>query len=211
MTIDVFADIACPWCYIGEARLQRALAQRPDLQAERRWRPFQLQPGLPPEGLPIDPFFHDKFGGRERTEAMFAHVTRVGAADGLLFDFSRLAGAPNTADAHRLILFAGEHERTWPMAEALFRGYFAEGRHPGHTEDLVALAAEAGLPEAEVREFLAGDRLRDDVARSQDEASRLGVTGVPFYVFDGRYAVSGAQPPEAFMGVLDKVAEEAEA
>ncbi|MFN3597862.1 MAG: DsbA family protein [Rubricoccaceae bacterium] len=208
MTIDVFADIACPWCYIGEARLQQALNARPGLAAARHWRPFQLQPDLPPEGRPVDPFFYDKFGGRAQTRAMFAHVTRVGAADGVRFDFGRLAGAPNTADAHRLILWAAELDRAWPMAHALFAGYFAEGRDLGRVADLRVIAEAAGLDGDRAVALLASDRYRTDVAQSQHVARRAGITGVPFYVFDGRYAVSGAQAPEVFGRVLDRVAAE---
>ena len=110
MTIDVFADIACPWCYIGEANLAAALAQRPGLAVQRRWRPFQLQPDLPRTGGPPD-LLEKKFGGKAPLEAAYARVTEAGAAAGLTFDFARLAGAPNTVDAHRLVLLADAHQK----------------------------------------------------------------------------------------------------
>ena len=205
MRIDVYADLACPWCYIGARRLARALALRPDVEVERRWRPFQLQPALPPGGLPWHTFAQEKFGGAERAAGAFAHVTAVGAADGLTFAFDRVASAPNTVDAHRLILFAARHGRQWETADALFAAYFAEGRNMNDHEQLVEAASRAGLPSDEVRAFLAGDECADEVAASQAEAYRLGVRGVPFYVLDGRYGLSGAQPVEMLVEVLDTV------
>ena len=207
MTIDVFADIACPWCYIGEANLAAALRERPGLRVERRWRPFQLQPGLPTTGTERDAFFEAKFGGRDRMDAAFAHVTRAGAAAGIRFDFHRLAGAPNTADAHRLVLFGREHDREFETADALFEGYFADGRDLNNEDDLVAIAERAGLPSAEARDLLRSDRLAADVAQSQTIAQRSGISGVPLYLFGERFALSGAQPVAAFVQALDRAAD----
>ena len=205
MTIDVFSDIACPWCSIGEAYLREALAERPD--AEVRWRPFQLQPGLPPEGKATGDFFPAKFGGEAQMQAAFAHVERAGAAAGAPFDFSRLGGAFNTQDAHRVVLLGEAHGRGLETARALFDAYFAHGQNISDAETLVGLAAAAGLPEAEARAMLAGDRFRDEVEASQRLAAQIGVSGVPFVVVDGRLGVSGAQPA----GVLARAFAEAEA
>ncbi|MEM0961924.1 MAG: DsbA family oxidoreductase [Bacteroidota bacterium] len=205
MTIDVFADIACPWCYIGEAHLAEALRQRPRLDVRRRWRPFQLQPGLPREGLGRE-FFLEKFGGQSAMEAAFGHVTRAGAAAGLSFDFDRLAGAPNTLDAHRLVLLARVHGREWEMADALFEGYFAGGRDLNDAEDLAALAEHAGIPGADAHQLLAGDRFDADVQQSQEIARRAGIGGVPLYLFGDQFALSGAQPVHAFAQALDRLA-----
>ena len=203
MTLDVFADIACPWCYIGEANLAEALRQRPGLGVVRRWRPFQLQPDLPPEGAPRESF-HAKFGGPERTEAAFAHTAQAGEAAGLRFDFARLAGAPNTTDAHRLVLLARTYGREWEAVEALFAGYFADGRDLNDAEDIVALAEQAGIPGADARALLGDDRYRADVDRSQEIARRSGIGGVPLYLFGDQFALSGAQPVEAFVQALDR-------
>lgn len=205
MTLDVFADIACPWCYIGEANLAAALRQRPHLGVERRWRPFQLQPDLPREGAPRD-FFERTFGGAERVEAMFGRVAQVGEAAGLRFDFGRLAGAPNTLDAHRLVLLADTYGRTWEAVEALFEGYFADGRDLNDAEDLVAIAEHAGVPGADARALLGDDRYEAEVRQSQEIAAQAGISGVPLYLFDGQFALSGAQPPEAFVQALDRAA-----
>lgn len=203
MIIDVYADVVCPWCYIGERRLERALAQRPDLRVERRWRPFQLQPAMPAGGVPWSEFARQKFGGVERAQAAFAQVVAAGAEDGIHFAFDRVASAPNTVDAHRLILLADRHGRQWETAEALFAAYFAEGRDLNNPDHLVAAAESAGLDPGAVRAQLASDEGRTEVAASQEEAGQLGISGVPFFVFDERYALSGAQPVVVFLQALD--------
>jgi predicted DsbA family dithiol-disulfide isomerase len=205
MRIEVWADVACPWCWIGEARLYRALEQRPDIQPEVVWRPFQLQPDLPPEGLDWDELVRTKFGGPERAHTMFQHVASAGAADGIEFRFDRVAAAPNTRDAHRLILLAQEAGIGREMAEAMFRAYFNEGRDVGKTGVLADVAAGVGLDRDRVARFLAGDQLARVVDESQAEAGALGVNGVPFFVLEGKYAFSGAQPVETFVAVLDRV------
>ena len=145
MKIDVHADVVCPWCYVGEKRLDKALAARPDLAVEKRWRPFQLRPEMPETGLPWREFALDKFGGEENMRRAFAHVAAAGEPEGARFDFDRVASAPNTVDAHRLILHAREHDMEWEMADALFRGYFAEGRNLNDREDLTSTARQACL------------------------------------------------------------------
>lgn len=206
VAIDVFADVVCPWCYIGERRLERALAQRPGVSTTRRWRPFQLQPHMPRKGIAWPEFIRTKFGDPERARPIFDRVTGVGASVGAVFDFDRVANAPNTADAHRVILFAAERGNEWPLVDRLFRAHFAEGRDIGDAETLAELAGSVGLDRAEVRRYLTGDGNRDAVARSQRTAEELGITGVPLFVFAGRYAVSGAQPEDVLTRAIDLVA-----
>ena len=203
LTIDIFADVVCPWCYIGEHRLEWALVQRPELQVERRWRPFQLQPGMPAGGIPWAEFVRHRFGGEARARAAFAHVATTGAADGLAFDFDRIASAPNTVDAHRLILLAADRGLGWEMADRLFKAYFTEGRDLNDHAQLAEIAAAAGLDPEQTRAYLAGTDGVADVAESQREAARIGIRGVPFFIFDGRIALSGAQPVELFLEAID--------
>ena len=205
MRIEVWADVVCPWCWIGERRLYAALAQRPDVLPEVVWRPFQLQPDMPPEGRSWDYVVRSKFGGPERARAMFAHVAAAGAADGVEFDFDAIASAPNTRDAHRLVLLAQEAGIGREMAEALFSACFAEGRDVGKADVLADVGARVGLDRGVVARFLGGDRLARVVDESQAQAAALGIDGVPFFVLDGRYAFSGAQPLETFVAVLDRV------
>lgn len=135
----------------------------------------------------------------------FAHVAAAGKPDGVSFDFDRVASAPNTVDAHRLILHAQRRGKEWEMADALFRGYFVEGRNLNDADDLAAMAFGAGLAPDEARALLDGDEGVEDVRESQRTAAELGIGGVPFYVIDGRYAISGGQPAAVWLETLDAI------
>jgi predicted DsbA family dithiol-disulfide isomerase len=210
LTVDLWSDIACPFCWIGERRLGAALAglaaEWPEVGVVRRWRPFQLQPDLPRPGVPWAEFARAKFGGAAGMATAFEHVTRMGAEDGLEYRFDRVAAAPNTADAHRLVLHAEEADPSGAVAarvvDALFRAYFHEGRHVGERGVLVEIAIAEGLDADAAARTLDGDRFAAEVAASQREAARLGIRGVPFAVLGGRYAVSGAQPADVFARAL---------
>lgn len=203
MNIDLFADVACPWCWIGERRLKNALDER-DVEATVRWRPYMLQRGLPPGGIPWNELVEKKFGGWQRARPMFAHVAAAGAPEGLRYDFEAITRAPNTRDAHRVLLLAQDRGRLWEAADALFSAYFAEGRDVTDAGVLAEAGAAAGLDAAEVREMLAGDAYAAEVDAAQELADRSGITGVPMAVFDGRFGVSGAQPPEVFRMAIDR-------
>ncbi len=207
--IDVFSDVVCPWCYIGERRLERALGLRPELRVERRWQPFQLRPEMPSGGEDWNVFVRDRFGGAARAKAAFAQVMEAGATEGIAFAFDRVASAPNTADAHRLILLARQHGREWEAANALFAAYFEKGRNLSRRDELVEIMASIGLHVEEVSAYLLGNDGQDEVVSGQQFAAEFGIHGVPFYVFDGRYAISGAQPIEVFVKALDMLKEEA--
>jgi predicted DsbA family dithiol-disulfide isomerase len=203
MQIEVFSDIACPFCYIGEKRLERALELRPNLHATRLWRPFQLQPQLPKTGVPWQQFAVQKFGGMAQMKAAFAQVLRVAEGEGIRFDLENIYSAANTADAHRLILLAREHNRELEVAQALFQAYFSDGRNLNDPTTLQAIAASTGLTQG-VPELLSSQRFVQEVEASQVEASQLGLQGVPFYIFNRRVALSGAQPLEVFLQAIDK-------
>lgn len=209
--IDVFSDVACPWCWIGERRLRAALDQLPSgtPRPTLRWRPFQLQPTLPTPSTAWATFVEQKFGGLDAAQPMFAHVAQLGAEVGLPFRFERMTVAPNTANAHRLILLAAEHDRSWEAADALFQAHFSDGRDVGDRATLEAIAATIGLPAADVQALFDGTDLADEVQDSQREAARLGIRGVPFFVLDGRLGVSGAQPPEVFLAAIAQAADAA--
>jgi len=203
LIIDVHADIACPWCYIGHQRLEQALEARPEIDVVLRWRPFQLQPGMPSEGRPWREFAQEKFGSWEKAETMFEHVRDTGSDDGLVFNFDAMEVAPNTADAHRLVLWAEGQSAGVEMSERLYAAYFAEGANVSDRDVLAGCAADAGLDPDAARSMLQGEDWKQEVVRAQDLARQRGVTGVPFHVFDEQYAVSGAQPVEAFTRTLD--------
>ncbi len=211
LVVEIWADVVCPWCYIGEKRMLAALqnvqAQTP-LDVHMRWRPFQLQPQLPPEGLPWRAFAEQKFGGWNQALSAFAQVSQAGQADSIAFDFARVVSAPNTTDAHRLLLLAEERERLIETAESLFAGYFAEGANLNDHAELTALAVRAGLDKTDVQTVLTENVGAIEVAQSQRTAEQMGITGVPFIVFNGRYAIPGAASVEAFAQAIEAAVKE---
>jgi predicted DsbA family dithiol-disulfide isomerase len=206
--IDVYADIVCPWCYIGFKRLEKALEAH-ELVVLRRWQPFQLRPEAPPQGQDWQSFAKQKFGGVAHAQAAFTHVTSLGEEEGVAFRFDRVASAPNTVDAHRLILLAREHGKEWEMAEALFRSYFTEGRNLNTIEHLLEIAQGVGLEGDIVPPYLQGNTGIEAVLESQRVAQHYRINGVPFYIISNeggeRYGVSGAQPPQRFLEIFAKL------
>ena len=203
--LDIISDPVCPWCYIGAANLMRVLAARADHPFAIRWRPFQLNPDLPPEGTDRRAYLAAKFGGEEAVAEMTARVTAVAAEAGLSLNFERIARAPNTLDAHRLIHWAEAEGAQTRVAMALFRRYFEAGEDLSDPAVLVAAATEAGLDGAAIGQLLAGDSDRALIEVEVREAGEMGVTGVPTFVLGGRYVVSGAQPPELWARVTDEI------
>lgn len=206
LRIDVWSDLACPWCYIGKRRLDAALAQAaPAGGVELTWRGFELDPGAPAvrdDGLTQVQRLAAKYRRSEaEAEAMVANVTRTAAGDGLAFRID-LSKSGNTFDAHRVVKLAATHGRATEAKERLFAAHFTEGRALGDRATLVELATELGLDAAEVEATLAGDRFAAEVRADQRLARELGISGVPFFVFDQRLAVSGAQPVAALVGAL---------
>jgi predicted DsbA family dithiol-disulfide isomerase len=208
MLLEIFSDTVCPWCYIGKRRLERALRQRPQPGLTRRWRAFQLNPGLPVSGMDRRQYMIAKFGSLERAQRLYEAVSRVGAHEGIQFAFDRIARTPNTVRSHRLLYAAAEEDRQPELLELIFRGYFTEGLDIGDAEVLSALGSEAGLSAAAVADALVdGGRL--DSAMTEDlQSRRIGINGVPFFVFNGRFGLSGAQEPEALLNMLDLAREE---
>jgi predicted DsbA family dithiol-disulfide isomerase len=206
MQIDIISDTVCPWCYIGKRRLERALAQRDDIEVEITWRPFQLNPDMPEGGLDRETYLNAKFGGRERATQIYDAIRQAGGGEGIDFSFDKIVRTPNTIDSHRLIHWAGEAGLQDAVVEVLFRRYFEEGADIGDREALVAIGAEAGLDGDELKQrFERGDDA-ELVAAQDVNARQMGVSGVPFFIIGGKYAVSGAQDPSVFLQVLDLVA-----
>ncbi len=213
MQIDVISDVVCPWCFIGKRNLEAALAawreQHPDEEAPRvNWHPFQLNPGLPESGMPRAQYIADKFGGPDRAKEIYARVSNAGAGAGIAFDFDGIVRQPNTVDPHRLVHLAAEQGRQDEMVEALFRGYFLNAADLTSRETLADIAATAGLDRDKVVAYLATDRDRMEVENGDHHARAIGVQGVPFFIFNQRYALSGAQPPEVLLEVMEKALRE---
>ncbi|NES15949.1 MULTISPECIES: DsbA family protein [unclassified Micromonospora] len=203
MEIEIYADVVCPWCWIGKRRLEQALESY-DGEVTVRYRPFQLDPSPVTEPKPLIEALGAKFGGRERAEEMAAHVTRVAAGAAIEMRFDR-AVAANTFDAHRLVRFAAERGRAAELVERLYRAHFQDGIDVGSTDALVKLATEVGLDETEARDHLASNLGRREVAADLSAAHQLGVSSVPTFVLAGKYAVTGAQEPETLLAALREV------
>ena len=205
LLIDVVSDIVCPWCYIGKRKLETTLDRLRDeagLVIAVRWHPFELNPDLPAQGVPRSEYLQAKFGSKARASEIYAHVRTVGAQVAIDFDFDRIRRQPNTRDAHRLIAWAQQHGDAGAMVERLFRAYFIEGCYLGAVDELVALAADAGLPAEEARTMLVSAAYRAEVEAEFREARDAGITGVPFFIFNGRTAVSGAHDPETLLEAI---------
>jgi predicted DsbA family dithiol-disulfide isomerase len=202
--VDVFSDIACPFCYIGDSRLERVLEAHPELEMEWVWHPFQLQPDLPERGISWETFSVQKFGGLEARRSTFAHVIQAGASEGISFDFERMPVAPNTLNAHRLVLLASKHGLGKATALALYKAYFSEATDITDPNELARIALEVGMKASAVQEMFSSDLYQEEVRTSQLEANRLGVSGVPFFIFNQKFAVSGAQPVEVFEQALER-------
>ena len=203
MRIDVYADTICPWCFIGKRRLERALAARIDLAVEVRWRPFQLNPEMPRQGIDRDTYLGLKFGGIARAQQLYAMIADAGHSERLAFRFDAVTRTPNTLDSHRLVRFAAARGGDADMAEALFRAYFLDGVDIGDIEALIRIAVTGGYDGAEVRRYLASDEACNEVTAEDLRARRMGIEGVPCFIVNDRYAVAGAQDPEAFFPLLD--------
>lgn len=203
MRVDIVSDVICPWCYIGKRRLEKALTLRPHLALETNWRPFQLNPDMPAEGIERRAYLAAKFGAAAHAVRIYANVTEAGASVDIPFAFDRIQRTPNTRDAHRLIRHAAAQDRADAVVEALFRAYFTAGRDIGDRKVLAEIAGETGLDAAETSEWLASPAELEQVLAEDRGARRLGINAVPCFIFEGQYAVSGAQDPEFFLPVFD--------
>ena len=203
LVIDVVSDVVCPWCFIGKRHLEAALAGLPEAADTKvRWHPFELNPDLPVGGVDRKGYLEAKFGGPARAAEIYARVREAGARAGLDFAFEAIARQPNTRDAHRLIAWAQSRGDAGPLVERLFRAYFIEGRFVGDRATLAALAAEAGCDGDAARAWLESGLGADEIAEAEARVRALGISGVPFFIVDGRVGLSGAQPPETIRAAI---------
>jgi predicted DsbA family dithiol-disulfide isomerase len=208
MIIDIVSDAICPWCYIGKRRLERALTmvEQPDLQIG--WRPFQLNPDMPAEGMDRKEYLRLKFGDSDGGNR-YQQVEEAGRGEGIPFAFDRIKRTPNTILAHRLIRFAQREHRQEEAVETLFRAYFTEGANIGEIETLTGLAPAMNLDPARVRAFLESDEDLESIRAEDKFARQIGIQGVPCFIVDRKFAVSGAQPPETFLEIFELAKKEA--
>ena len=200
--IQIYSDVVCPWCYVGKRRLERALAQGDDIQAHVTWRPFQLNPTMPSEGMDRTAYLEAKFGSLDGFRRLEAHILAAGAAEQIPFAFEKIVRTPNTFSAHRLIWHAGRQGCQDLLVDSLFKGYFEEGADIGSLSTLVRLAERAGL---DAEPFLRSDEGVVEVKAEEAAGHRLGIRGVPYFLLKNTYGISGAQPVEVFVATIEKV------
>ncbi|MGO9741182.1 MAG: DsbA family oxidoreductase [Roseiarcus sp.] len=201
-TIDIVSDAVCPWCYLGKRRLEAALERLGERDAVVRWRPYQLDDTIPPQGLDRKAYMRAKFPDAAQLSQIHARLAALGGEVGLAFDFDAIRRSPNTLDAHRLLRWAGERGAQNAVAERLFQAYFEQGLDIGDAATLAGLAGDCGLNADAVREKLAAGDDRAEVGAEIAHWRRAGVDGVPFFIFEGRLALAGAQSPETFAAAL---------
>ncbi|MGQ0663566.1 MAG: DsbA family oxidoreductase [Pseudomonadota bacterium] len=204
MIIDVVSDAICPWCYIGKRRLERALALAPRPDIKIGWRPFQLNPDMPPEGMDRQAYLKRKFGTRAGG-GMYEAVEAAGREEGIAFAFARIARTPNTILAHRLIRHAARADRQEEIVEAIFRVYFLDGLDIGRIEVLASLAEALGMDGGAVKAYLETDQDLAAIKAEDAFARQIGIEGVPCFIIDRKFAISGAQSPETFVRALAEI------
>ncbi|WP_114972336.1 DsbA family oxidoreductase [Rhodoferax ferrireducens] len=210
LTIDVVSDVVCPWCYIGKRKLEAALALPEAANLPNvviRWHPFQLNPDMPAEGMPRQQYLEDKFGGPARAAEIYERVRTAGKAAGLTLNIDGITRQPNTLAAHALLAFAqsGDADAS-DIQERLFKAYFIENRFIGDPDVLAEIAEEAGLNGDDARAFVTDLEHLDVVAQADAHVRRLGISGVPFFIFNQKLSLSGAQDPATLLAAMHEAA-----
>ncbi len=204
--IDIISDVVCPWCYIGKRRMEKAIdTLKHAYNFELEYHPYELNPEAPVEGIDQKEYLTKKFGGEERYNQITKHVSNVAAEEGLHFNFEIQKVSPNTRDAHRIIQLARQEGKQLEVKEALMKAYFVEGVDLSKKGNLIDVAAKAGLLKEKVEKLLSTDEGLVEVALAEKELQKLGITGVPFYIINNQYGISGAQPSESFVHAFEDI------
>ncbi|SOD94168.1 DsbA family oxidoreductase [Caenispirillum bisanense] len=206
MRISIVFDTVCPWCFIGKRRVERALRSRPEVRPEFGWQPFLLNPELPPEGTERSLYLERKFGGRQRVDRMYDALAAAGRVEGIDFSFDRIRRTPNSLNSHRLIQMtpAAVQPR---LVDALFVAYFTHGIDIGDPAELAAVAAAHGLDGDDVFRRLRSESGANSVYAANARSHRMGINGVPCFVFGDRFSMAGAQEVEVLVRMIDMAAE----
>ncbi len=203
--LDILSDPICPWCYIGKARLEKALEAEPDHPFAIEWHPFQLNPDMPAQGMDRREYLETKFGGRENALRVYGEIDKHAREEGLDIDFAAIQRTPNTINAHRLIHWAGIEGKQNAIVDALFKAYFREGRDIGNSEVLCDLADSAGLDAAVIGKLLASDADIDSIRQRDTHSREMGVNSVPTFIIANQHAVPGAQPADLWRKVIGEL------
>jgi predicted DsbA family dithiol-disulfide isomerase len=210
VTIDIISDVVCPWCYLGKARLELAVAEvQGEVGVDINWRPYRLNPDHPPEGVDHHAHLAKKLGGEKAVDEAHERLKALGAEVGIRFNFDAIRIGPNTLDAHRLLHWAMMEGREIQdrVATGLFKANFEEGRNVGDHAVLIDIGKNAGLDPKLIANLLNSEADKDTVLSEIDAAQKMGVSGVPFFILDGQYAVSGAQPVDLLANALRDIAQ----
>ena len=203
LTVEVYSDAICPWCYVGKRRLERALQHVGDtVKTYVAWRPFQLNPTMPKDGMDRTAYLEAKFGSLDTFNEMEQRLLEAGQTEQIAFAFQKIARTPNTFLAHRLIWYAGQQDCQNAIVHQLFKGYFEEGLDIGSTAVLVELGDRVGLQAAP---FLASNDGVAEVKAEESVGHKLGIRGVPYFIVNGTSTISGAQPVETFVSAIDQL------
>jgi predicted DsbA family dithiol-disulfide isomerase len=203
--IDIISDPICPWCYIGKTRLDRALEANPTHDFVIEWHPFQLNPEMPTNGMDRREYLETKFGGQDGAIRVYSQIDTTAREMGLDLNFAGIKRTPNTIDAHRLILWAGLEGMQNSVVDRLFKAYFKEGRDISEHSVLVRIATAAGMDGNAIKRLLESDSNIEDIRTRDTKSREAGVQGVPAFVVDNHYVVSGAQPTEMWEQVIKEV------
>ena len=205
MRIDIAFDTVCPWCYVGKRRFDRALRMRPNLRPDIRFRSFFLNPDLPWNGIDRQVFLEKKFGSSQQYERIIETLILTGKGEGISFALDRIERMPNSTNSHRLVRLAQSIGAQDRAVDLLFSAYFEQGRDIGDTATLISLADEIGLEQTIVRHYLDSEDDLNSVYNENSHMHRMGVTGVPCYIFNDTKAIAGAQDPEIILRMIDMV------
>ena len=208
LAVDMISDVVCPWCYVGKRFLERAIASKPEIAVEVRFRPYFLNPWVPREGISREEYLIAKFGSVERYNSGNNRVAEAAAAAGLIYNRDMIKRQPNTLDCHRLIRWATPDGKAAAVKQRLMELYFSEGGDLTQSEVLVSAAADCGLSADEVRARLASDEDVEGVSREAQSANEAGIQGVPFFIIGGMLALSGAQPAESIAEAIERATAE---
>ncbi len=207
--IDIVSDVICPWCYIGKRRIEKAMRElNHEFDFDVHYLPFELNPQTPKEGFNQKEYLTDKFGGQERYDQITSQVTKVALAEGLLFNFDKQHISPNTKDAHRVIWFAKQKGKQLQVKEAFMKAYFEEGVDLTRKENIIAIAAAAGLDKERVASLLDSNEGISEVNQLEQQNHQRGISGVPFYIINNQYGISGAQTSDVFIQALKQIVSE---
>lgn len=204
--IDIASDVVCPWCYIGKRRIEKAMTHLSDqFEFEVSYLPFELNPQTPKEGFNQKEYLTKKFGSEEKYNQITSHVASVAAGEGLQFDFSKQTVSPNTRDAHRILLFAKQEGKQLAAKEAFMKAYFEDGVDLTKKENLIAISEQFGLNPQRIAALLDSDEGLAEVIMNEQANNQRGISGVPYYIINNQYGISGAQSSEVFVQALTQI------